>query len=244
MFSPKRFFVPAIALVCAATAPARVAAQVSGSVYGSTEWDTEESRSVFLGSSMSFGPGPLRPTFSIGSYKLWFPSGTGTQTITAVTPSAGLSYSYGPGGVGFSVGYSFRSSDSPVAPTDVGIPEASGTENTPVINGSWQYWGDGSATSSILGSYATKSQYLWSRARAARRVAQWPNDRELALGGEVVYQKGSKEPNTSWSFAAGPTLHYKWNRHFRTGIVVGGKSTSNPDTDVYPYFKLEFSFAP
>ena len=102
-------------------------------------------------------------------------------TATAFAPAVGLSYGMPTGNVSGSIGYNFTSTDVSNTPI-VGLQGG----NTGSVFSTLQanYWGDGNKAVQGIVSYACRSQYVWSRLRAAQRVGASP----WFAGGEVVYQ--------------------------------------------------------
>ena len=140
----------------------------------------------------------------------------------AFNPTVGLQYRTSVGSVEGTVGYNFTSGDV-TANNNIGAP--GGGVNSPTIGAQANYWG-GIFEHGFIVSYATKPQYVWTRARlAARPVPSVP----LYLGGEFIAQGGSQY---GYRYQVGPTLNVHVTPNFQAGIDGGLRWNSYATTTV------------
>ena len=159
--------------------PSDLSAQ-SVAMYGSLEASGYGEGSAFIGSSLSASGLGWKPYASIGAYTFRYRGGSGHNTESAFAPSVGLLHNGARQSVQFGAGYVFVTENAP-RQTSAGAPF--GSQGSPFVTGQYSYWGDGSKDVLLLGSYATKSQYIWTRGSALGRVGG-PSGK-LFAGGEV-----------------------------------------------------------
>lgn len=209
-----------IAAALAAFASLPAGAQ-SLATYGSAEAAGYGEGSLFLGSTLGLPGGqgwsPLVSAY-VQTYR--YRSGVNSHaTATAFAPAVGLSYGMPTGNVSASVGYNFTTTDVSNVPI-VGLQ--GGNTSSVFTTLQANHWGDGNDAVQGIVSYAWRSQYLWSRLRAAQRVGTSP----LFAGGEVVYQ-GTSHNFTSHRYQVGPTVEYRFTPAFRLGGSAGYKGGDN-----------------
>ena len=209
----------AIAAVLAAIVSLPAGAQ-SLATYGSAEVAGYGEGSLFLGSTLGLPGGRGLSPFVAGYVQTYrYRTGANSHaTATAFAPSVGLSYGMPTGNVSGSIGYNFTNTDVSNVPI-VGLQGG----NTASLFSTFQanYWGDGNQAVQGIVSYAYRSQYLWSRARAAHRLGTSP----WFGGGEFVYQ-GSNKINQH-RYQVGPTIEYRFTPAFRLGGAAGYKGGDN-----------------
>lgn len=156
----KAFTIVGIA-VAAAAAPLH--AQWTGSVYGTAEFDTNETNLLLAGVSLSPGGGDIAPIFGIQGYRLSYKVGSGNTTVFAFRPSAGLRFRLSPdASATASVGYAFTDKNAPAtalssgADTDDGVVLSGSLDLHPASRINWQG----------MASYNFGSESLWARLRA------------------------------------------------------------------------------
>lgn len=203
------------ALVITIMIPAAVSAQ-SVAIYGSAEAAGYGEGSLFVGTSVSASGLGWRPYAAIGAYTYRYQSGASSHsTNSAIAPSVGLVHNRAESSVQFGVGYVFAGDGAPPQ-TSSGAPL--GSQSSPFVSGQYSYWGDGSKDVLLLGSYATKSQYIWTRGSALNRLGG-PTGR-LYAGGEVGLQGGMEDPSF-FKIQAGPAISYRVSNSFRIGGAAG-----------------------
>ena len=110
------------------------------------------------------------------------------------------------------------------------------------------YWGNGENSAQLIGSWGFASEYYWTRARAAHRLA--PTANPIYLGGEFVLQgapngyllgsTGVRSGINVTRYEVGPTIEYRVSPNFRvggSGGFRGGNSASGANSG---YARIEF----
>ena len=195
-------------------------------VYGAAEAAGFGESSAILGGSLT--PGNLGLNWLLGAnvqtYR--FLNGfnvDGTRhhdQRVAFNPQVGVQYRATTGSIEGTVGYNFVSGDV-TSTNNVGAP--GGGENSPTIAGVANYWG-GIFEHGFIVSYATKPEYIWTRARlAVRPLPTTP----VYLGGEAVAQGGSRY---GYRYQVGPTLNVHVTPNFHAGINGGVRFNEYPST--------------
>lgn len=209
----------AAALVVAAFVSVPAGAQ-SLATYGSAEAAGDGGGSLFLGSTLGLPGGVgLSPIVSAYVQTYRYRTGTGHATATAFSPAVGLSYGTPVGAVSATVGYNFTSTD--VSNNRLVELQGGNTESvTSTLQGN--YWGDGNQAVQGIVAYAWKSEYVWSRLRAAKRLGTTP----AFAGAEVVYQ-GTSKNYSQHRYQFGPTIEYRFTPRFRLGGAAGYKGGDN-----------------
>ena len=228
-----------LAVVLASSAGAQALA-----TFGSAEVAGFGEGSALLGTSLSTGYQGLGPIAGLvgQTYRYRDTQASHVQAY-AISPSVGLQYTMPTGAVSASVGYSFVSTqfDQVVSGGQLG-----GTSGV-FVSGQGNYWGNGENSAQVIGSYGFKSEYYWSRVRAAHRLA--PSAQPIYLGGEFVLQgtqqgyvvnrttglRGSSETR----YEVGPTIEYRISPEFRVG-ASGGLRGGNNSTPQSGYARVEF----
>ena len=212
--------------------------------FGSAEAAGFGEGSALLGTSLSTGRQGLGPIAGLvgQTYRYRDTQSTHAQAY-AISPSVGLQYTMPTGAVSGSVGYSFVSTqfDQVVSGGQLG-----GTDGA-FVSGQGNYWGNGENSAQVIGSYGFKSEYYWSRVRAAHRLA--PSAQPIYLGAEFVLQgtqqgyivdrtSGRRGPSQS-RYEVGPTIEYRISPEFRVGASSGlrGGNNSTPQSG---YARVEF----
>lgn len=231
----------AVSLSVAVASSARAQALAT---FGSAEVAGFGEGSALLGSSLSTGRQGLGPIAGLvgQTYRYRNTQNTSAQAY-AISPSVGLQYTMPTGAVSASVGYSFVSTqfDRVVSGGELG-----GTSGV-FASGQGNYWGTGENTAQVIGSYGFKSEYYWSRVRAAHRLA--PSAQPVYVGAELVVQgtqqgyinnrlTGTRGPSET-RFEVGPTIEYRISPEFRVG-ASGGLRGGNNSTPQSGYARIEF----
>lgn len=223
------------------------AAQIGGLqpvVYGAAEADAEDLRLGLIGVSLNT-PG-LGLGFGVGvsAYVLSFDAGASDGEQTAVAPQALIRWQAPTWALQGGVGYIFIEGDEGVVG---GAP--GGGEDGVITSLQGNYWGtDNRTLAQAIASYNVGGEYLWTNARASRRVADF-GEGGLNLGAELGFQGDLGDQPVGadgyQALQAGVVAEYQVNPSLRFSGVVGGKST-NVDTqeDLFPYAKLEFVLIP
>lgn len=218
--------------------PAAMSAQ-SVAIYGSAEGAGYGEGSLFIGSSVSAKGLGWRPYVAIGAYTFRYRSGAGHNAKSAVAPSIGLVHNGPQQSVQFGVGYVFLGDGAPTR-TSAGAPL--GSQNSPFVSGQYAFWGDGSKEVLLLGSYATKSQYLWTRGSALSRIGG--STGRLFAGGEVGLQGGMGNPSY-YRIQAGPAISYRVTESFRLNGAAGVRiATGNSAPPMTGYARIGFLALP
>lgn len=216
-------------LALAAGFAALIAPSVSAqnlAVYGAAEAAGFGESSAILGATLT--PGNLGFNWLVGANVQTYRFRNGFEANgdvhrdqrVAFNPQVGVQYRGTTGSVEATVGYNFVSGD--VGSTNnVGAP--GGGENSPTVGAAANYWG-GIFEHGFIVSYATKPEYIWSRARLAVRPAPMV---PVYLGGEFVAQGGSRY---GYRYQAGPTLNVHVTPNFHAGINGGVRWNSYPTT--------------
>lgn len=200
--------------------------------------------SALLGTSLSTGRQGLGPLAGLvgQTYRYRDTQNTHAQAY-AISPSVGLQYTMPTGAVSSSIGYSFVSTDFDRVVSGGELGGSSGA----FVSGQGNYWGTGENSAQVIGSYGLKSQYYWSRVRAAHRLA--PAAQPVYVGGEFVLQgtqrgyinnqltrtRGPSETR----FEVGPTIEYRISPEFRVGAAAGLRGGNN-STAQSGYARIEF----
>ena len=117
-----------------------------------------------------------RPVGTIGGYLVL----TEGENSWGLTPAAGLRYATDGGFLQGQVGWALRDEE--------GSPFFGGDESGLHTALHAEFWGEGTWSAQGLASYNWGADYLWSRARLARRLAALASGGGVALGGELVWQ--------------------------------------------------------
>ncbi len=190
-------------------------------VYGGVEAAGFGEGSAILGATLT--PGVLGWNWLVGANVQTYRFRNGYNPLNglsrrdqrvAFNPTVGLQYRTEVGSVEGTVGYNFVSGDVVSRDSTNNIGAAGGGESSPTIGAQANYWG-GIFEHGLIVSYATKPQYIWSRARlAVRPVPTTP----VYLGGEIIAQGGSRY---GYRYQAGPTLNVHVTPNFHVGVDGG-----------------------
>lgn len=215
-----------------------VAAQ-SMATFGSVEAAGFGEGSALLGTSINTGVRGWGPVAQLVGQTYRYRSGrtaSGAATHAqawAISPALGLVHSTAVGSVQGVVGYTFVNIDAPA--TIVGVE--GGSKSGVFVSGQGNYWGNGENTAQAIASYGFASEYIWSRVRAAHRLA--PSATPWYLGGEFVFQGTQKNAPSLWRYQVGPTIEYRVTPDFRVG-ASGGYRGGNNNAAGSGYGRLEF----
>jgi hypothetical protein len=225
-------------VVAAAAFVTRAAGAQSLAIYGGAEAAGLGEHNAILGASLTSGLLGWHPIVGANVQTYTYRTGTGKVTKYATVPSAGLQYRTREGAVQGTVGYAFVSGGD--APTQLGLGGAVGSSSGLVLGLQGNYWANNQEHQGII-SYNTRAEYLWSRARLARRVNPGSRSVPVYFGGEVVYQGGKiKSLGTSQHRVQfGPTINF----HFTPDFHLGGSAGYRTDDSQHigsGYARIEF----
>ena len=240
MISSTRITSLAVALLLGVAST--VSAQ-SLATFGSAEVAGFGEGSALLGTSLSTGHQGWGPVASLVAQTYRYRNTlTSHAQAYALSPSLGLQFTTPVGAVSGSFGYTFVNTqfDQVVSGGELG-----GTNGT-FVTLQGNYWGTGENSAQIIGNYGFKSEYYWSRFRAAHRLA--PATSPIYVGGEFVLQgtqQGYRLGNTGLRgpsqtrYQVGPTIEYRVTPAFRVG-ASGGYRGGNNNTPGSGYARVEF----
>lgn len=190
--------------------------------FGSAEVAGFGEGSALLGTSINAGVRGWGPVATLVGQTYRYRSGLNTHAQAyAISPSLGLVHTTAVGAVQGSVGYTFVRTDGPV--TVLGVE--GGSKSGVFVSGQGNYWGNGENTAQAIASYGFASEYLWSRFRAAHRLA--PSATPFYLGGEFVFQGTQKDTPSRYRYQLGPTIEYRFTPEFRMGASAGYRGGNN-----------------
>lgn len=221
------------ALAAAVGASASVAgAQVS--IFGSAQAAGLGEGSVVLGASASKGGPGVSPVAQIVGVGYRYRTGPGTTgNGSSIIPSIGLKSQSTTGSLTGLVGYAFANGSGTPA---FAFSGEGGSENGVVASVAANHWGDGSHALSAMASWNFKSDYLWSRLRAAHQLGQGS---PVFAGGEFVAQGTNKNNYSAYRLQVGPTIEFRMSPNFRVG-ASGGYRTDTQSHVGSGYLGVEF----
>ena len=212
--------------------------------FGSAEVAGFGEGSALLGTSLSTGHLGLGPVATLVGQTYRYTNGVGRHAQAyAISPSLGLQYSMPTGAVSAGVGYTKVSTQFDGVITGSEVGGRSGT----FVTAQGNYWGSGENTAQLIGSWGFASEYYWTRARAAHRLA--PSANPVYLGGEFVLQgapngylgsTGVRSGINVMRFEVGPTIEYRVSPNFRVGASGGFRGGNNAGGANSGYARIEF----
>ena len=212
--------------------------------FGSAEVAGFGEGSALLGTSVSTGHMGLGPVATLVGQTYRYRNGVNSRAQAyALSPSAGLQYAMPTGAVSAALGYTFVNTEFDGIITGNELGGRSGTFATAQGN----YWGDGENTAQLIGSWGFKSEYYWTRARAAHRLA--PTAQPVYLGAEFVVQgapngyllpSGARSGVTVTRYEVGPTIEYRATPAFRVGASGGFRGGNTASGANSGYARIEF----
>lgn len=215
-------------------ATASLAGAQALATFGSAELAGFGEGSALLGGTLSTGKrgwGPIA-TAIVQTYR--YRSGVDSHAQAyAFSPSVGLQNMMAEGSVQASVGYTFVNTEF------AGIVAGSETGGRSGVFASAQgnYWGNGENTAQVIGSYNFKSDYYWTRGRAAHRLA--PSANPVYVGAELVLQGSQDFTPSIMRYQVGPTIEYRVTPDFRVGASAGYRGGNN-NAPGSGYARVEF----
>lgn len=211
--------------------------------FGSVEVAGFGEGSALLGTSLSTGRQGWGPLASLVAQTYRYRNGvTSYGQAYALSPSLGLQHSTSEGAVSGSLGYTFVNTEFSGV---VSGNELGGT-NGAFVTLQGNYWGTGENSAQVIGNYGFKSEYYWTRFRAAHRLA--PSATPVYLGAEAVLQgtqkgypigTGTLRTPSQMRYEFGPTIEYRVSPEFRVG-ASGGYRGGNNNTPGSGYARIEF----
>lgn len=231
-------------LLSLATVTAALAAPAAGAqslaTYGGLELSGLGEGNGVLGVSITSGMLGWHPTINANVQRYTFRTGTGTASRNAFVPSLGMQYRAHDGSFGGSVGYAFVGGGDNAVPV-IGVGGTGGGTSGVVLGLQGNYWGNQQEHQAIL-SYNTKSEYYWTRFRAAHQINPHTRDVPVYLGAELVYQGGPVKNLTPQvnvhRLQVGPTINFHFTPNFHLGFQ-GGVTTRDP-SGTSGYARVEF----
>ena len=212
--------------------------------FGSAEMAGFGEGSALLGTSLSTGHMGLGPMATLVGQTYRYRNGVSSHAQAyAISPSIGLQYSMPTGAVSAGVGYTFVNTqfDGLISGSELG--GRSGT----FVTAQGNYWGNGENTAQLIGSWGFASEYYWTRARAAHRLA--PSANPVYVGGEFVLQGapngylnsvGNRTGINVTRYEVGPTIEYRVSPDFRVGASGGFRGGNNAAGANSGYARIEF----
>lgn len=212
--------------------------------FGSAEVAGFGEGSALIGTSLGTGHLGLGPMATLVGQTYRYQNGFNSHAQAyAISPSVGLQYNMPTGAVSAGVGYTFVNTqfDGVISGAELG------GRNGAFVTGQGNYWGSGENSAQLIGSYGFKSEYYWSRVRAAHRLS--PSMTPVYLGGEFVLQGapngyanalGVRSGNAVTRYEVGPTIEYRATPEFRVGAsggFRGGNTTAGANSG---YARVEF----
>jgi hypothetical protein len=214
----------------------RAEAQLQPVIYGVTEWDTEGFQLYLLGATIQPNTLGWHWTAGVQAMQVSLPERVTAPnpetTFTGVMPHAGIRHAWPTAAVAWNLGWMWSADDEV---TVVGVPF--GGEPGIVNMVQWDYWGTGNTNVHVGVSHNFAASYMGARLHATQRIAG-----PLHVGGEVVGQGGQGYT----ALQAGPRVGFDLMPNLRIGGAAGMKWDTVADGDPanYPYFKVDFTFAP
>lgn len=217
------------ATIAALCTPALASGQ-SIAVFGSAEAAGDNTALFLLGAGWNPGMQGWQPYVSAVGYNLRFTSGGTTITRNVFAPQAGLRYQTPVSATQFGAGYAFTDQSA----TSAGVfPVSAETGKGVFLAFQYNYWGNGSRSSELLGSYGLKTNFLWTRGRMLWRLAP---DSPLFVGGEAGLLGDTQSPSF-WTGQIGPAAEYRFSPNFRltfgAGLKVGLSGPGNSGSNAY-----------
>ena len=212
--------------------------------FGSAEVAGFGEGSALLGTSLSTGHMGLGPVATLVGQTYRYGNGVGSHAQAyAISPSIGLQYNMPTGAVSAGVGYTWVNTqfDGLISGSELG--GRSGT----FVTAQGNYWGDGENTAQLIGSWGFASEYYWTRARAAHRLA--PSANPVYVGAEFVLQgapngyllgTGARSGINVTRYEVGPTIEYRVSPDFRIGASGGFRGGNSAAGANSGYARIEF----
>jgi hypothetical protein len=235
--------VGSVAFVQTAEGQLQLLSNFHPSFYGSAELDTEDSEFYLLGMYAGVAKLGWSPYLNVNAYRLNYVDRTPGEVerdLSAISPTVGFAYAGRSNGFSFGGGYTWTDSDDSGAPG----AEGGGSSGPHAAFGAYQNGrGDRPWRVQFLSNYNFGAEYLWTRLRATTALTN-----RVRAGAELIGQGGFEEGSGSNVLKVGPTVEVAWSDSFRTGAVLGWKTSGGDrfgdDRESAVYFKLEFSFSP
>jgi hypothetical protein len=207
-------------------------------LFGAAELDDDETQLYLLGGAWAPGGLGWKPFGSVVAYHLRFDFFPEDVSRNVVLPTLGLMYAQPTQSLSLGVGYAFADDDTD---DDINDPALIGAPSGDGVVGSvgWDYWGDGSRTAQVLGSFNFGDEYLWTRGRAGFRLT--PTS-PLYVGGEAGIMGGGDQ--SAYLAQFGPLIEWRFNPQFRLTASAGLKVGVAEVEGNAAYGRLEFLWLP
>ena len=235
----RRFCSTILAASIAAALPAAVDAQLSTTIYGVGEFDTQDVVLVLGGVSLTPGGLGLRPTGNLQAYWLQYPTGLGdakTDQI-GVTPSVGLRYMMPTSFFEVRGGYTFVDTEAENFPAGVVANVGDGA----MAAAQWEHWGTGRLGLQALGSYNFGSETLWTRGRVTHGIFNYGPQNPVHIGAEAAYLTSSSDLVDYSALQVGGLLGMRAGESLIFNVGAGRKLVDAPLEDA-TYFRVEMVF--
>lgn len=228
----------ALLAIFALSGPARAREPVD--VYTGAEWDTGEQSFYYLGLS---GARPLSPGLKLAgkvftgylTYRFEEAGEELEATTPIITPAVGLRLERPGYALSGFLGADYRN----IKRERPGGGEDESSETGLSVQGELYAWGDKHKSLSVIASYSTIDDFVWSRARAKRGVYGFGGDTHLVAGLEVG---GSGNSDFS-SFQAGGVVELlNTSTTLSVLLKAGAKTSSSFGGAVYYGLELYRSF--
>jgi hypothetical protein len=190
---------------------------------------------VFTEPSLLFGSGMgVRPLISVGAHYVVISDGDNSWGLT---PAAGLRYQTDGGFIQGKVGWAIR-------PDEGGFDVFGGDESGLHTALHTEFYGDGTWGLQGIASYNWGADFLWSRARVTRRIAERSGGGGIALGAELVWQAVTDDDdvidgNEYGATYIGPVLQFSGPGSI--WALSGGVKMTDPGDDNTWYAKVELT---
>jgi hypothetical protein len=190
---------------------------------------------LFTEPGVLFGPATgVRQMLSVGAH---YVVGEG-ENSWGITPAAGLRYQTSGGFIGGKVGWAIR-------PEEGGFDVFGGNESGLYTGAHTEFYGDGSWGLQGIATYNWGADFLWSRARVLKRVAERASGGGISLGGELVWQAQTDDDlpgdNEYQATYIGPVLQFTGGEGAPIWAVSGGYKATEPTDDSTWYAKVELT---
>jgi hypothetical protein len=220
-------------LVALAAAPSGAAGQLAPGYFAVASPASPDQSFYQVGGWISADRTGWLPLASLSAFRLSYPSGEGAVVVHEVAPTLGVKRQGAGASVQLSAGYGVRWEER--------ARGERARRTGPTASLQAFHWGDGRRSAQAIASYGGMDgrDHLWSRVRAAQRVAGGGAG-VLRLGAEVVHQGHQEYRATS----AGPALELQAGTLGITTAAGVRRDHRSRDRPYRAYGTLELVFLP
>jgi hypothetical protein len=224
-----------LAAVLAVSGMARGAAAQDLSWSSAAEAGGDKVYVLFTEPTVLFGPEQgVRPLISVGAHYVVIDQGDNSWGLT---PAGGLRWQTSGGFLEGKVGWAIRDEEG-------GFDVFGGDKSGLYTGAHTEFYGDGSWGLQGIATYNWGADFLWSRARALKRIAQLSSGGGVSLGGELVWQAQTDDDdliadNEYEATYIGPVLQIGKARAI--WAFSGGLKMTQPADDDTWYAKVELT---